>query len=184
MQKFIQENPISSKPWGFEEIVTKAFNNKTQIKGEKNKFGTPVGSYKPFDSLQTLVSTLPINLIKTFNECVARHQILLPSAYPANCDQSTYSFDWNSAVFNGPFFDGSELIIEQQQTDRPFMQIYWRPNESKKLRVIFFKPFDKYREVYRVYISAHEAYLFDCADHQYLFRYILNSDGSLGLQKD
>ena len=112
---------------------------------------------------------------------MTKHQIFLPCALPAHIDHSTYSFDWNSAVFNGPFVDGDgDLFIEQQQTDRPLFKIMWNPDYSKCLQVFFFNPSDKSKLLYYVYITAYEAYLYDCTTFKRLYRYEVNSDGSLG----
>ena len=102
-------------------------------------------------------------------------------ALPAHIDISTYSFDWNSAVFNGPFDDqNGRLFIEQQQTDRPLFRIDWDPNNSKYLEVSFLNPSDKREQLYSVYIAASQAFLYDHTTSKTLYDYNVNSDGSLG----
>ena len=61
------------------------------------------------------MNTLPQpKAFKTFNEWIAKHQIILPSALPAHINHSTISFDWNSAVYNGPFVGRDNIpFIEQ-----------------------------------------------------------------------
>ena len=112
---------------------------------------------------------------------MAKGLIILPCAIPAHIDHSTYSFDWNSAVFNGPFVNvNGYLFIEQQQTDRPLFQIIWDPDNSEYLDVYFYNPSDKSDELYYVVINASQAYLYDYTTCKDLYRYNVNSDGSLG----
>ena len=182
--QLIQVNPIPTRPWDFEQIVTKAFNNKGQKVGDKSQLWDGSDSFKQFDSLQALMQTLPRpQAFRTFFECIAKHPIFLPCALPAHIDLSTYSFDWNSAVFNGPFDNGNGvLLIEQQQTDRPLFMIVWDPNDSEYLTVNFFNPSDKSKQLYYVYINASEAWLDDETTGKTLYHYYVNSDGSLGSQ--
>ena len=117
---------------------------------------------KQFDSsLWALKSTLPTTLVKTFNEWIAKHQIILPSALPAHIDHSSYSFHWNSAAFSGPFIDGHRLSIEQQQTSRPLFKITWSLRVSKYLDVFFYNPSDKIKLLYYVSINASQAFMYD-----------------------
>ena len=152
--------------------------------GNLNQLGSSTGRpFKQFESVQTLIQTVPKKPIKTLNEFKAKHDLILPSVLPENCDHSTYSFDWNSAVFNGPFVTGTELLLEQQQTDRPMFMIVWDSNNSENLRVYFFNPSRKGNCKYSVHITAAEAYLRDWTNRQNSYHYNLNSDGSLGSLK-
>ena len=128
------------------------------------------------------MQTLPRpQALRTFSEWIAKHQIILSCALPAHIDHSTYSFDWNSAVFNGPFDNGyGDILIEQQQTDRPLFQIYWKPNDSEYLVVYFYNPSDKSEPLYSIDINASQAYLYDYTTSKALYHYNVNSDGSLG----
>jgi hypothetical protein len=71
----IVENPSTTKPWDVELLVTKAFNNKGQKQGDKNKLGGWSGwPFKQFSSLQELKNTLPkASVFKIFNQLVAKH---------------------------------------------------------------------------------------------------------------
>ena len=120
---FNKQNP-SAKSWYLEWILTQAFNNKSQKEGDKNKLGDSGYTFKQYESLQSLKLTLPKQAIKTFNEFVAKHQIILPLVLPAHYNHSTYSFDWNSIFLDGPFFNGISLLIEHNQNDKPMFQIY------------------------------------------------------------
>jgi hypothetical protein len=70
----IVENPTTTKPWDFEMLVTKAFNNKGQKQGDKNKLHGGGDPFKQFSSLQELTITLPkAAVFKIFNQLVAKH---------------------------------------------------------------------------------------------------------------
>ena len=178
-QKFFREN-TNSRTWDFEQIFNDTFNNKEQKVGDTNKIGSTGKPFRQFDNLQALKQTLPTAALRRFSEIIAKHQIILPSALPAHIDHSTYSFDWNSSVLSGPFIDDHFLLIEQQQTDRPLFQIVWIPNNSECLFVYIFNPSDKSKRLYSVCIGTSQALLFDYTTDEYLYRYNVNSDGSLG----
>ena len=124
--------------------------------------------------------TLPKQAIKTFNEFAAKHLIILPLLIPAHYNLSTYSFDWNSIVLDGPFFDGTSLLIEHYQNDKPMFKIKWKPNDSTYFEVLFYKPTDKSDHKYVIKISASRAWLYDYTTSKNLYDYNVNSDGSLG----
>jgi hypothetical protein len=70
----IVENPTTTKPWDFEMLVTKAFNNKDQKKGYVNKLGGYRGRFIQFSILQELKNILPkASVFQTFNQLVAKH---------------------------------------------------------------------------------------------------------------
>ena len=109
-----------SRKFDILQMILSAHNNKNQNQQDKYKLGSNNGSYKQFESLQALNQTLPKTQIKTLNEFIAKHEIILPSVLPEHYSHSY--LDLSSATFNGPFVRGAYLIIEQHQTDK-LMQI-------------------------------------------------------------
>ena len=65
------------------------------------------------------MQTLPqVKIFKTINEFIAKIDIILTSVFPENYNHSIYSYDWNGAIYKGPFIKQDLIFIEQQQTDK------------------------------------------------------------------
>ena len=173
-----------SRQFDILQMILSAYNNKDQKQGDENQLGYTGSSFKQFDSLQAMKETLPPSALRTFSEFIAKHQIISPSVLPAHIDHNTYSFDWNSDIFNGPFVYQEYLFIEQQQADRPLFLIIWNPNTSKFLEFTFYNPFDKSTPLYSVCIDGSSTYLYDHITSRQSYRYYVNSDGSLGSPRE
>jgi hypothetical protein len=82
------------------------------------------------------MNILPRRAISTFKEFIGKKiKLFLPSVIPAHYKPSNYLFDWNSAVFSGPFYSttSEKYAIEQQQDDRPYFAIHWKLNDPSLL---------------------------------------------------
>ena len=171
---------MSRKPWNFKLIFFKMLDNKCLKQGDKNKLGDIQATYKEFQNLQALEQTFPQKIIKTFNEFIANHDIILPSVFPGNSGHRNYFFDWYSAFFNGTYLLDDYVIIEQQQTNKPLIKIFWKADMSPQLIFSFYHSSKlKYPE-YSVYITKIHASLDEHKNNKFLIRYRVNQDGSLG----
>ena len=175
----IKDDQSSSfRPWDIEQIVTKAFNNKSQVEGSISQLIGKDWCYKQFESLEALLLTIPKKKIKTFDEFVVRVQNTPVSEFPKPFNHSTYSLDWDSTILNGPFFNENKILVEQAETDRPQFIISWK-NDGSKLYVTFLKTYDQVDCQYTLEISDTLAVLLHNNTRATLAIIDVNSDGSL-----
>ena len=93
----------------------------------------------------------------------------------------SFSFDYKSDVFNGPFDDGEDLIfIEQQQADKPLFVIHWYEHCRKGLTFLIYNPSKKTTRVSSASFGINEVSMYDMDTWKWINRYNLKSDGSLG----
>ena len=84
------------KKFRIEDILKKAFQNTDMKQGDKGTFGnTTSWTYKKFDTLQSLLNTLPKISFKALHQFIDKHEIFLPKVCPPGFNQAKDSFDLN-----------------------------------------------------------------------------------------
>ena len=93
-------------------MLSKAYFNKNQPKNYKF-YLYPDYLLEEYDTVHSLIDTVPFNCLQSLHQFIERHDIFLPSVLPKGEIETNYKLDIKNAIFNGPFLAYNQSIVAQ-----------------------------------------------------------------------
>ena len=178
----IRKSGLKSQEFDIYKMIQSAYSNNEQKESDHVILGySNRATYSKDINLESLLDSFPKNAFKILNQFLQKHRIFKQSVMPLGLDQdhNTISFDMQTAVFNGPFSDGTFVYVEQTQNDKPRFSIQWMPQNHKYFQIVFYMSTECKEPLY-TFMIFYIVCIKDFDTEEQYHCYKINSDGNLG----
>ena len=128
-----------------------------------------------------ILETIPKKGIKLLNQLLLRYPNIIDSILSTGTEQSNTVIDMNTATFHGPFITyREEVIIEQQQIDKPQFHLSWILEDPYYLYFEFSDFFNV--PTFSIYIDTPYVNIQNELTKFFVIRHMITPEGNLGVK--